>query len=119
MGLFFRKRLSLFNLIHFSLTGAGLGVSLGVRGLRAGISSSGRPYFAAYLPGTGLYLRQFAHAHHSAPMHVIAPPSAFAIPHPLGSLPQPHGFCYAVGYIVGWAMILSPVAVIAWYITHR
>jgi hypothetical protein len=40
MGIYFRKRKSLFgNLLNFSLTGAGLGVSLGVRGLCVGLTA--------------------------------------------------------------------------------
>ncbi len=66
MGLYFRKRKSLFgNLLNFSLTGAGLGVSLGVRGFRAGLSSSGRRYVSASLPGTGLYLKHYF-PHHAS-----------------------------------------------------
>src|SRR2546427_59452 len=63
MGLYFRKRRSLFgNLLRFSLTGTGLGVSLGVKGFRTGISSSGRRYVSASLPGTAGVLQALRQA---------------------------------------------------------
>jgi hypothetical protein len=116
VGLYFRKRGSLFgNLLRFSLTGAGLGVSLGVRGFRAGISSSGRRYVSASLPGAGLYMRHCAHAQ---PHSAIAPRNPIAIPHPVGPELQAHPVSYAVGYIVGWVLILSPFVAIAWWLFH-
>jgi hypothetical protein len=123
MSLYFRKRKSLFgNLLRFSLTGAGLGVSLGVRGFRAGISSSGRRYVAASIPGSGLYLRHYF-PHHAAtvprwsatPRGNVLP----AIPHPVPSEPQPHGVAFALGYIFGWALILAPFVLIAFLLTRR
>jgi Protein of unknown function (DUF4236) len=53
MGLYFRKRIGLGPLaLNFSKSG--IGISTGVRGLRAGISSHRRVYTSAGLPGTGL-----------------------------------------------------------------
>jgi hypothetical protein len=113
MGLYFRKRGSLFgNLLRFSLTAAGLGVSLGIKGLRAGISSSHRPYVAAYLPGTGLYLRHFFHGH---PAHAVASRSPLSIPHPIPPSPQPHGVAFAVGTILGYMIVLVPFVLLAWW----
>jgi hypothetical protein len=120
MGIYFRKRGSLFgNLLHFSLTGAGLGVSLGMRGFRAGISSSGRRYVAASIPGSGLYLRHyFPHHATTVPPFSVRPSSKYlpAIPHPIPSEPQPHGIAFALGYIVGWVLILAPFALIAFFV---
>jgi hypothetical protein len=114
MGLYLRKRGSLFgNLLRFSLTGAGLGVSLGVKGLRAGLSSSGRPYVSAYLPGTSLYLRHYAHSHPVT--HAIAPRFPLSIPHPVPHLPQPHGVAFAVGTVLGYLIVLAPFLLLAWW----
>jgi hypothetical protein len=119
MGLYFRKRGSLFgNLLRFSLTGAGLGVSLGIKGLRAGISSSRRPYVSAYLPGTGLYLRHYAHSRHHPTTHAIASRSPLAIPHPVSDLPQPHGVAFAVGTVLGYLIILAPFLLVWWLLTR-
>jgi Protein of unknown function (DUF4236) len=78
MGLYFRRRFSPFSLFHLNLTGRGIGLSLGVKGFHAGISASGRKYVSASIPGTGLYMRHYAHAQpHAA---TIAPRSPLAIP---------------------------------------
>jgi Protein of unknown function (DUF4236) len=91
MGIYFRRRRSfLGNLLNVNLSKSGVGLSLGVRGFRAGISSSGRRYVSASLPGTGLYMRHYAHA---KPHPAIAPRNPIAIPHPLGPrAPSPSGF---------------------------
>jgi hypothetical protein len=53
VGLYFRKRIGLGPLaLNFSKTG--IGISAGVRGLRAGVSSHRRVYTSAGLPGTGV-----------------------------------------------------------------
>jgi Protein of unknown function (DUF4236) len=49
MGLFFRKRLGLGPL-GLNISKSGIGISAGVRGLRAGLSSHGRVYTSAGLP---------------------------------------------------------------------
>ncbi len=114
MGIYFRRRRSfLGNLLNVNLTGRGIGVSLGVRGFRAGISSSGRRYVSASLPGTGLYMRHYAHAQ---PHTAIAPRNPMAIPHPVGPELQAHPVSYALGYIVGWMLIFSPFVAIAWWL---
>jgi hypothetical protein len=72
MGWFFRKRVSRGPLaLNFSKSG--IGISTGVRGMRAGISSHGKFYTSASIPGTGIYYRRYYNHHHSAE------PSAFAI----------------------------------------
>jgi hypothetical protein len=40
MGIYFRRRLLLSNLLHSNVTGRGVGLSLFVRGFHAGISAS-------------------------------------------------------------------------------
>jgi hypothetical protein len=61
MSIYFRKRRSLFgNLLNVNLSKSGLGLSIGVRGFRLGVSSSGRRYVTAGLPGSGIYYRHFA-----------------------------------------------------------
>jgi hypothetical protein len=53
MRLYFRKRIGLGPLaLNFSKSG--IGISTGVRGLRAGISSHRGVYTSAGLPGTGV-----------------------------------------------------------------
>src|SRR5207249_3576188 len=60
MGVYFRKRRSLFgNLLSVNLSKSGVGLSVGVRGFRLGVSSSGRRYVTAGLPGSGIYYRHF------------------------------------------------------------
>ena len=114
MGLYFRRRFSPFSGLHFNLTGRGVGVSLGVRGFHAGISASGRKYVSASIPGTGLYLRHYAHAHpHAA---TIAPRNPLAIPHPVGHEPQPHGIAFALGYLFAMGLMLAPFVALAWWI---
>lgn len=82
MGFYFRKRIGLGPLaLNFGKSGIGL--STGIRGLRAGISSHGRLYTSANIPGTGLYYRRY-YAHHHA-----SEPSSFAVAFWLGVLAVP------------------------------
>lgn len=53
MGWMFRKSFSLGPL-RVNLSKSGIGFSFGVRGLRAGMSSTGRKYVSASVPGTGV-----------------------------------------------------------------
>ena len=50
----FRKRIKIGG-INVNLSGSGVGFSVGVPGLRTGISSTGKRYTSYGLPGTGLY----------------------------------------------------------------
>ena len=117
MGVFFRKRFGLGNLLHVNFTGRGVGLSLGVRGFHAGLSSTRGPYITASLPGTGLYMRRFF-PHHAAQHFAVAPTRKIlpAIPHPLPTLEPVHNFAYCLGWIVGWLLILSPLILLAWLI---
>ncbi|HZU41682.1 MAG TPA: DUF4236 domain-containing protein [Terriglobales bacterium] len=65
MGFFFRKRVGLGPLA-LNLSKSGIGLSAGLRGLRAGLSSHGRIYTSANIPGTGLYYRRYYQHHHAA-----------------------------------------------------
>ncbi len=47
------------------LSKSGVGLSTGLRGLRAGISSHRGIYTSASLPGTGLYYRRYYSHHHT------------------------------------------------------
>src|ERR1017187_10087877 len=116
MGIYFRRRFSPFSLLHFNLTGRGVGLSLGVRGFHAGISASGRKYVSASIPGTGFYMTHYAHAQ---PHAAIAPRNPLAIPHPVGSQPQPHGVCFALGYLFGIALMLAPFVLVAWWVLRH
>lgn len=113
MGVFFRKRVGLGKLLNLNLSTRGLGLSLGVRGFHAGISSTRGPYLTASLPGTGLYMRHFFPRH--AAQHFAVKPARKilpAIPHPVPTLPHPHNFFYCLGWLFGWALILSPVVLV-------
>jgi hypothetical protein len=112
MGLYFRRRFSLLKALHLNLTGRGIGVSLGVKGFHAGISASGRRYVSASIPGTGLYMRHYAHAQ---PHAAIAPRNPLAIPHPVGHEPQPHGIAFALGYLFAMGLMLAPFVLASWW----
>ena len=106
MGLVFRKRIG-FGPLNLNLSKSGAGLSLGVRGFRVGVSSSGRRYLSAGLPGTGIYYRQFARKKASV-----------SDPAPLVTTPQypvihPHSIGYGIGYVFGWLLILSPLVLLS------
>ena len=65
MGFYFRRR-SVLGPLHLNWSKSGLGLSLGVRGLRAGVSSHGKLYTSANLPGSGLFYRKYYGHHHAA-----------------------------------------------------
>jgi hypothetical protein len=112
----FRKRGSLFgNLLRLSLTGTGIGISVGMRAFGAGISSSGRHYVSASLPGTGVYLRHYAKRHRtdSATLPVLAT-LPWLPPHPVHR--QIQRAAYSMGYTFGWLLILTPFALLAWLV---
>jgi hypothetical protein len=115
MGLYFRKRVGLGPLA-LNVSKSGIGLSLGVRGFHAGIASSRRPYVSASIPGTGLYLRQYAHSH--APAHAITGGGPVSVPHPVGHAEPPlHtiNVGYALGYLCGWLLFLVlPLLALIW-----
>jgi hypothetical protein len=81
MTFYFRKRLGLGPLaLNFSKSG--IGVSAGVRGLRAGISSHRGVYTSVGLPGTGLrFVRYYKHHHATEPpAHAAAFAIGFLLP---------------------------------------
>jgi hypothetical protein len=81
MGLYFRKRIGLGPLaLNFSKSG--IGISAGVRGLRAGVSSHRRVYTSAGLPGTGLRFVKYYRHHHASepPAHAAAFAIGFLLP---------------------------------------
>lgn len=80
MGFYFRKRRSLGPL-SLNLSKSGIGISTGIRGLRAGVTSHGKLFTSANIPGTGMYYRRYYQHHHAGE------PSTFA-----------------VGYVVGFAL---------------
>jgi hypothetical protein len=70
-GLYFRKRKRL-GLFSLNVTNHGVGISTGIRGLRAGVTSHGKLFTRATIPGTGVYFRRYYRSRHAAE------PSAFA-----------------------------------------
>jgi hypothetical protein len=59
MGLRFRRSIKVMPGVHLNLSGSGLGLSVGPRGLRAGLDAKGRRYVSAGIPGTGLSSRHY------------------------------------------------------------
>ena len=59
MPLRFRRSISLGKFLRLNLSKSGVGVSAGVKGLRAGIGTRG-PYASAGLPGTGISAQVYA-----------------------------------------------------------
>jgi len=81
MGLYFRKRIGLGPLaLNFSTSS--IGISTGVRGLRAGLSSHRGIYTSAGLPGTGLRSVKYHRHHHASesPAHAAAFAVGFLLP---------------------------------------
>jgi hypothetical protein len=69
MGLRYQKRLSLGPL-HLNVSKSGIGYSVGMRGARFGVSSTGHPYTSIGLPGTGVSWRDYeGDNHRSAGLH--------------------------------------------------
>jgi len=64
MAIYIRKRRSLGPL-SLNLSRSGVGISIGIRGLRAGITSHGRLFSSASLPGSGIYWRRYYSNHHA------------------------------------------------------
>lgn len=63
--------------LRINLSKAGVGYSVGARGLRVGKDARGRAYSSLSIPGTGIYRRDYLS---SAPPPPAAPPS---VPRPL------------------------------------
>jgi hypothetical protein len=59
-GLRFQRRIRVLPGVHINLSLSGIGVSVGPRGLHAGVSARGQRYVSAGLPGTGLSVRQYS-----------------------------------------------------------
>ena len=58
MTIRFHRSIKLFPGVHLNIGKKGLGISVGRRGLHVGVSTTGKPYVSAGLPGTGIYMRQ-------------------------------------------------------------
>ena len=52
-GLRFHRRIRVLPGVHVNLSLSGIGVSVGPRGLHAGVTAQGQRYVSAGLPGTG------------------------------------------------------------------
>lgn len=70
-----QRRIRIAPGIRLNLSKSGIGISAGVRGLRLGLDSHGRPYGSAGLPGTGLSVREYGHR----PVDSGAHPNALAL----------------------------------------
>jgi len=125
MGIYFRKRRSLLgNLLNVNLSRSGIGLSVGVRGFRLGVSSSGRRYVSAGLPGTGIYYRHFAKRERNPTKPKPAKPEINSDRTPAmadASLLHPahrqiHNAAYNAGFLFGWLLILTPFALLAWLV---
>jgi len=58
-GLRFQRRIRVLPGVHINLSLSGIGVSVGPRGLHAGVTARGQRYVSAGLPGTGLSVQQY------------------------------------------------------------
>ena len=63
MGFLFRRSIRI-GPVRLNISRRGIGASIGVRGLRTGVSSTGRRYTRVSLPGTGL---GYEHTHQASP----------------------------------------------------
>jgi hypothetical protein len=59
-GLRFQRRIRVLPGVHVNLSLSGIGVSVGPRGLHAGVTARGQRYVSTGLPGTGLSMRQYS-----------------------------------------------------------
>ena len=59
-GLRFQRRIRVLPGVHLNLSLSGIGVSVGPRGLHAGVTARGQRYVSAGLPGSGLSVRQYS-----------------------------------------------------------
>ena len=59
-GFRFQRRIRVLPGVHVNLSLSGIGVSVGPRGLHAGVTARGQRYVSAGLPGTGLSVRQYS-----------------------------------------------------------
>ena len=59
-GLRFQRRIRVLPGVHINLSLSGIGVSVGPRGLHAGVTARGQRYVSAGLPGTDLSVRQYS-----------------------------------------------------------
>jgi hypothetical protein len=66
-GLRFQRRIRVLPGVHLNVSLSGVGVSVGGRGLHAGVTAHGQRYMSAGLPGTGLSVRQYSPMQHSTP----------------------------------------------------
>jgi Protein of unknown function (DUF4236) len=58
-GLRFQRRIRVFPGVHVNLSLSGIGLSVGPRGLHAGVNARGQRYVSVGLPGKGLSARQY------------------------------------------------------------
>ena len=87
MGFYFRKRLN-FGPLRLNLSKSGVGLSTGIRGLRAGVTAHGQMFSSANLPGTGLYYRKVYTARHAGE-------------------PVAHAVGFAIGVLLPFVLILA------------
>jgi hypothetical protein len=92
MPLRFQRRIRIAPGVRLNLSKSGIGVSAGVRGLRVGVDSTGRPYGSAGIPGTGLSVREYSHRQ----VNHGASPGAFI-------------FGAAFGFVVVAVLVLSGI----------
>jgi len=64
-GLRFQRRIRVLPGVHVNLSLSGIGVSVGPRGLHAGVTARGQRYVSAGVPGAGLSVRRYGPANAS------------------------------------------------------
>jgi hypothetical protein len=60
LGFRFQRRIRVLPGVHVNFSLSGIGVSVGPRGLHAGLTARGQRYVSAGVPGTGLSVRQYS-----------------------------------------------------------
>lgn len=98
MGFLFRRSIRL-GPVRLNISRRGIGASIGVRGLRTGVSSTGRRYTRVSLPGTGL---GYEHTHQPSPG--------------ADSTPEPSPAAEAADEAtLGWLAVLTLAAVMLYF----
>jgi hypothetical protein len=77
----FQRRIKLLPGLRLSLSKSGVGLSAGVRGLRAGMDARGRAYTNVGLPGTGISSRHYFQKSKQAGVPPPIPGSSAALQH--------------------------------------
>lgn len=96
MGLRIRRSIRILPGVRLNLGKTGVGISAGVRGLRVGVDSRGRPYSSVGIPGTGISYRETESGRRAVPTgrRIVIKP-------------------------LGWVVIWIAVAAVYWWLLRQ